>query len=97
LRRLHPDHGKFHRKDIPTHGYLTPFSRQYSHNRNIAETLAPSLVIIRKLRPYLSDFADSISRKERHPKSDMARDNFRFLTIPDVFKSSKIIVIALLP
>ncbi len=21
--------------------YLTPFSRQYSHNRNIAETLAP--------------------------------------------------------
>ena len=48
--------------------------------------------IIRKLRPYLSDFADSISRKERQPKSDMARDNFRFLTIPYVFKSSKTIV-----
>jgi hypothetical protein len=48
--------------------------------------------IIRKSRPYLSDFADSISRKERHPKSDMARDNLRFLTIPDVFKSPKIIV-----
>ncbi len=48
--------------------------------------------IIRKSRPYLSDFADSISRKERHPQSDMARDNLRFLTIPDVFKSPKIIV-----
>ncbi len=34
----------------------------------------------------------SISRKERHPQSDMARDNLRFLTIPDVFKSPKIIV-----
>jgi hypothetical protein len=48
--------------------------------------------IIRKLRPYLSDFADSISRKERQPKSDIARDSLRFLTIPDVFKYSKTIV-----
>ncbi len=44
--------------------------------------------IIRKSRPYLSDFADSISRKERPPKSDMAGDSWRFLTIPDAFESS---------
>ncbi len=39
--RSRPDHGKSHRKDIPAHGHLTLFCRQYSHNRNIVEWLVP--------------------------------------------------------
>ncbi len=68
--------------------FLPPIFPQQEHRWD----LGSHREIIRKLRPYLSDFADSISRKERHPKSDIVRDKFRFLTIPDVFKSSKTIV-----
>ena len=42
-----------------------------------------------KSLPYIIDLASSIVLKLRHPKSLMARDRQRFLTIPDTFKSSK--------
>jgi hypothetical protein len=48
--------------------------------------------MIRKSRPYFSDFAANISRKERHPRSAIARDSLRFFIIPDVLRSSRIIV-----
>jgi hypothetical protein len=45
-----------------------------------------------KSRPYISDLASNIVLKLRQPKSEIARDNLRFLSIPDVFKSSSTIV-----
>ena len=79
---------KRHSQSRTFNAFFPPIFPQQEHRWDVGSHRE----INRKSRPYLSDFADSISRKERHPKSDMARDNFRFLTIPDVFKSSKTIV-----
>ena len=46
----------------------------------------------RKSLPCFSDFASRKVLNVLQPKSEIARDNLRFLTIPDTFKSSNTIV-----
>jgi hypothetical protein len=76
-----------HSHSLTSSSFLPPISPQHEHRWLVGS----HRLITRKSLPYIADLASSIVLKLHQPRSDIARDNFRFFTILDTARSSKTI------